>query len=130
MNTDITRAAQILFTKFPWQLNCVWWHLIMVGPQFATWFMALFWQLKILGGSQIYEHLHVPGYDHLLTYMSAIFSKIKCLTTCLASFPNSQVSNHVTLAQSFNGLVFISVSLFPDSPVRLCLCHIPLLCVV
>jgi len=51
---------------------------------------------------------------------------------CLASFPNSQVSNHMTVAQSFNGPVsgHISVSLFPDSPVRLCLCRIALLYVV
>jgi hypothetical protein len=77
-------------------------------------------------------NLCAPGHDHLLIYMLAVFSKMKCLTTCLASFPNSQVSNHVTVARSFSGPVsgHIPVSLFPNSPVCLCVCHLAQLYVV
>jgi hypothetical protein len=79
-------------------------------------------------------NLYAPGHDHLLTYVSAVFFKIlvKCLTSCLASFPNGQVSNHMTMARSFNGPVssHVSVSLFPDNPVHPCLYHIALLYVV
>jgi hypothetical protein len=47
MNAHITRAAQIPVAKLPWQLNFVWWHPVIVGPQYATWFVSPFWQLEI-----------------------------------------------------------------------------------
>jgi len=38
----ISKGAQILGTKSPWQLHFVWWHPISVGAQYGTCFKSPF----------------------------------------------------------------------------------------
>lgn len=64
-----TRGAQIPCTRLAWRLNFVWWHLVVMGPQYGTCFTSSFWRLKFWGISYIFRQYRTPVI-HYTTWFS------------------------------------------------------------
>jgi len=82
--------TQILGTRSQWQLNCVQWHVIFVGPQYGTCFMSPFWCLEFWGGLYIFTQFLHPCFKiicilyHKYNYCQTLqtmrfFNYFKCL---------------------------------------------------
>jgi len=50
----IIRCAQITVARSPRQLNFVYWHLMLVDPQYGTCAIPPFWHLEFSFGSYIF----------------------------------------------------------------------------